>query len=492
MSLATARARVLACTVAIGWPRAVGAMIIATYYWMFVSQGLAARFAADDMMAIHTYWSPGPGLLLRGLLLFFSTYIRPMGGVYYSVLFHFFGLNPFPYHVTIMVVILLNTCLAYRLVRQISGSELAAFFAAFVVTYHSQMAQAVFMNSFIFDVLCFFFWVLALSFYVSIRTTGAQLRRWQMLAFLLLYITALNSKEMAVSLPVMVLLYELLWHRPARWNPPSLLRWARSEALPALVGGLLTAIYILGKTLGAGSLANTPEYQSQYTWSRYMDSTTTFVNTLTYGPPHDGFFTPAMVLMLLVAVLAFAVLSREKYLVWTFCLILITPLPITFIPDRGGICLYIPLLGWAMLAAAAILGVANILARLPLVCMVPRDALRAAAVLLGIAAIWRTVALQNSYIAPAELREGDLTWSVIHQVHEVQPTVPPGSKLYFTNDVFAYSDTKFIAELTYRDHSVTAWLDHPTPLSPDEIAGMDYVFTFENGRLKRVKPPPIR
>ncbi len=73
------------------------------------------------------------------------------------------------------------------------------------------MAHLVFLPAFVFDVLCFTFYFAAFTYYLSFRTRGLPLTPMRIVVFLLLYVGALDSKEMAVTLPVMVLLYELIW-----------------------------------------------------------------------------------------------------------------------------------------------------------------------------------------------------------------------------------------------------------------------------------------
>ena len=57
--------------------------------------------------------------------------------------------------------------------------------------------------------LCGFFYLAALTYYVHLREQGICLRPVQLLIFLLLFVLALDSKEMAVTLPVIVLIYEV-------------------------------------------------------------------------------------------------------------------------------------------------------------------------------------------------------------------------------------------------------------------------------------------
>ena len=63
-------------------------------------------------------------------------------------------------------------------------------------------------------------------------------------------VCALNSKEMGVALPVMVLVYELLFHTPDFRSLRALIGWCLREGRMALLGALCVLIYLPGK-LGA-------------------------------------------------------------------------------------------------------------------------------------------------------------------------------------------------------------------------------------------------
>jgi hypothetical protein len=104
-------------------------------------------------------------------------------------------------------------------------------------------------------VLCGFFYFAALTYYVHIRERGLALQAGQLLGFQAPYVMALNCKEMAVTLPVIVLIYEF-FTSPGWTDWKAFLRWIRTYAAPSLSAGLLTVFYIYGKTHGSGSLAS--------------------------------------------------------------------------------------------------------------------------------------------------------------------------------------------------------------------------------------------
>lgn len=454
------------------------AALVLVYLLRFAAPGLEAGFNGDDPMNIHSFWSRGVGQLARNLVLFFTTYGRPMGGVYFSVLYHFFGLNALPYHIVLLLLIIVNTFLAYRFGRLISGSELTGGLTALVAAYHAHMAPIVYLPAYVFDVLCFTFYFLAFTYYVSRRNVGVPLTRRQTGAFLLLYICALDSKEMAITLPVMILIYEAIWHRPASLSFPALARWLRSEALPALIAGAMTLVYVLGKAFGSDSLTKMEAYRPEFTWGRYWESTTRFVNEILYMP-NNNVFGPASVFALALALLCLAWLSRKKHLLLMWFFLWIGPLPITFVPGRGGPCLYLPLMGWAVVVVTLFLWLSSALAGSRL--------WMAALVLFGMWQLWGWTERQDGFVGPGIKKPGQLTWSVVEQVRALQPSVKPGSRIYVVRGPFPDWEMKFIIELVYHDRTVNVWLGEKVPLPPEEIRKMDYVFTWEGDRLVRLK-----
>lgn len=325
--------------------RLAGAAVVLAYFLRFVAPGLRAGLASDDPMNIYYYWSNGVGGLLRNLVLFFTDFVRPIGGVFYLPLYRAFGLNPLPYHVVTFCLLLLNTWLAFRFAVLLTESELAGGLCAFLVAYHAGLYHMVYLTSFIYDILCFTFYFLAFNYYLSVRGRGARLKIRQIAVFLLLYIGALESKEMAVTLPVILLLYEALWHAPGRWSWRSVWRWAGAEALPSLLAGALTLVYILGKALGPESLMKLEAYRPVFGLDRYFEATSRFLNQLFYDTSAHGFFNTRTVLLMAALLLAIAWRTGKKHLLLMFFFVFVAPLPITFIPNRAGPCLYIPLVG---------------------------------------------------------------------------------------------------------------------------------------------------
>jgi hypothetical protein len=323
--------------------------VLVLYFLHFAIPSLVGGFAEDEMTGMYVYWYPGTFKAFWANICFWKGVGRPAGALYYLPLYHFFALDPRPYRIIQISILASSIPIVYYLARLLSSSRSAAFLAVLIFCYQPQLAGLVFVGSFIYDALCGFFYFAALTYYIHIREKGRSLRPTQLVAFLALYICALNSKEMAVTLPVIVLIYEALrCPRLRDWNQFIRSNWR--SAAPSLIAGLLTLPYIYGKTLGNNALAKVPGYIPDYSWHRVASSNAHFISELFYLSPNQV-ITRGMLLVLWVAIFAYAFWRRDRMLELMAFWVVITPLPLAFIASRGGACLYLLLFGWAMIFA---------------------------------------------------------------------------------------------------------------------------------------------
>ena len=464
----------------------LGVLTVLLYFGHFVLPGLHGRFNNDDPMNLYYYWSRGGWALIQGLVLFFTTYSRPMGGVYFYSLYELFGLNPYPYHVVITLLLLVNVFLANCCARLLSGSRAVGWLCALLVSYHARMAHLVYLPAFVFDVTCFTFFFSAFLFYLRIRTANQRLGVWQQGIFLLLYIGALEAKEMAVSLPVILLVYELLWHQP-NWSLQGIWDFTKTRALPIMIAGLLTLFYVLGKTFGREPLYQVGGYEMTISVTQLIKSHMRFANEIFYNGP-DGLLGP----VLWVELAFVAWFRKEKHLKWAFPFILFTPLPITFfVQERLGPCLYIPLFGWALALSSLLVRACDAAAHSLKLPRLHLDGARLSCLLLFAGLLFLETEHQNNRTSPGIKRSGELAWSLIEHLRStLPPQVKPGTQIaILSKGVLMELDLKFITELLYHDRSVTAWLQTKGPLSDAELAKMQYVFTVKERRMVLLKRP---
>ncbi len=429
--------------------RLAGGGFIVAYFIYFARDGLHAHFIHDDPANIAYYWSRGVWPLIRAQFEFFSTYIRPMGGLFYLPIYHFAGFNPLPYRAVGLFIILLNTALFYRVAKLVSGSALVAWLAAILVCYHPRLVDMIYQNSNIYDVLCFLFYFAALVWYLGIRTRGQFLNWRQIAVFVALYICALDSKEMAVTLPVTLALFELLFHPPSGIAPKTLLAWLNREGRVTCIAALVTAIYLIGKTFGSDPLIAMSAYQPELTIRKFTTSITANIQTLFYLPE---WFGPGYVFGAVAVLLACAWVKRSRFVAFCVLFAILSELPIAFL-GRSGPCLYIPLAAWAMLASAAVWTVARLVAsvfRNRAVRLVVTGLLLAAFLFLNA----RRVRSETQRLRPYFYAGQTNTWAVIQQVAKLKINPQRGARIAFLNDPLPLPTTMFLAQLRFQDPSL--------------------------------------
>jgi len=167
-------------------------------------------------------------------------------------------------------------------------------------------------------------------------------------------------------------------------------------------------------------------------------------------------------------------------------------LPIEFLLGKSQACLYIPMLGFTVFTAVVFVDLAGALASgltaEPLFHGFPREVLLTGIVLLALFYWGRKDLLEKRInVRPVMAALGRQTWEVIEQFRALHPQVRPGSHVVFLRDPFQEWDMLFIADLWFRDRSVTVRVQRLTPLAPEQIAGSDYLYDYSGGKLVRVK-----
>ena len=477
-------------------PRKLAAAAFLLAYFLYFSwDRLQVPFSPDDLMNMAFYWRHGPWWMLYSQFPLWRGYYRPMGAVFYLPLLTGFGLNPAAYHCVVMLILLANAYLLYRFARLLGAGELAAGLAALVVCYHAGLSSLYYYTGFVYDVLCFFFYVGALVFYAGIRRRGRLLTAWETAAFLGLFLCALNSKEMAVTLPVILLVYEWIYRRPAVRNWRDLLAWLRGPGRVALYGAGMNLLYLYGKAFGPDPLLNAPGYRPVFSLHQVQQFQTSALSDLLLNQHYSGWVK----ILTMWALLLYLALRRDRP-VLRFCwwFVLIALLPVESLEHRTGGNLYIPLAGMATFGAVIFADLARwlaaVLARETVLRRVDRRVLLSVIVAGGVY-LWahRNHYLKEWLVQPVMARTGKLQWEIVQQFRALTPHVEPGSQVAIVNDPVEPNDplngleTSFIAELWFRDRSVVVYLQRLNRLPPEELARKDHLFVFENGKLVQRK-----
>jgi hypothetical protein len=467
------------------WPAVTAALAVAGFFLSFSLRAVDVHFSSDEVMNIYWYWEPGAWRVLWANIVWCKI-IRPMGGVYYLPLFHLFGFNPWPYTVVRLAVLLFVSLLLLRLGKRLTGSTTAAALAVMLVTYHSELVSLTHSGSCIYDVLCGGFCFGALVYYLNCRASGRHpLSRRQSTAFLLLYICALNSKEMAVSLPVLVCAYEFLEATRGAGSRAAIARRFLVHAWPLAAAVMLTALFIVFNIYGPAGLARIDVYHPVFTWARFTESSQRFLNAIFCV----SLFRTWSVLAVWILLAYVGVRKDDRRLLFLLVWVVATPLPLNFIPPHGPGCVYIPLVGWSMIVATITEAIARRVAREPVFARIPQQA-SVICILAGALAYYTSLMeIRHKAHERVYFSGGVKTWNIIEQFRVLRLRPPHGARIALMNDPFPEGwDTFFIANLTWKDRSLGVFLQNQQHLPAKELALMDYVFDFPSGRLTRIKP----
>ena len=326
---------------------------IAAWFLGHAWKGLFVYFQDDDMMNMYHAWIvPWHKLIVANIVPF--TYIyRPLGSAFYRILYLSAGLNPLPFRICIYTLMMLNIWLIFRVARLLTDSTEMAALAALIGAYHNRFMDLFLNGGTVYDVLCFTFFWLAFSFYVAARRKYGEVTGRRLAWFCALFTLALNSKEMAASLPVVVLAYEWIYDRPANLSPGAVGRWLRAQKA-VWISGIMTALATIGKTSVQSPFTGIAAYKVHFSVHQFFSTVRPSMDNLLFL--NEGALNTTKVVLLFVFMWLLAIISRRKHLLLCATIITITPLPVVFIPYRGVFVMYVPWLGCATYAASVLVG----------------------------------------------------------------------------------------------------------------------------------------
>ncbi len=171
---------------------------------------------------------------------------HPLTILSYAIEYSFVQLEPWQYHFDSLLLHLLCTVLVYWLVFSLSGSRIAAAVTALLFGLHPMHVESVAWAAARKDVLYGAFYIGALVLYVKyVRATGKKVLLYA--CVLGLFICALLSKPVAVTLPLSMLLIDY-WEK-RKWSARLLI-----EKLPHFVLALFFGIIAVKSQQTAGAM----------------------------------------------------------------------------------------------------------------------------------------------------------------------------------------------------------------------------------------------
>lgn len=139
-----------------------------------------------------------------------TDYYRPLVFITYAIEYSFFGLEATAYHVTNLLLHILNTLLVFWLIFLFSNKTLLSLITALLFAVHPLHVESVAWITERKDVLSTFFFLQAIIYYLVYKEKK-KVSYYYLSIFT--FILALLSKPMVVTLPLVLLLCDYLFHR---------------------------------------------------------------------------------------------------------------------------------------------------------------------------------------------------------------------------------------------------------------------------------------
>lgn len=443
-------------------PRIPALLFIVAFFLYFAHAGIGAYFTGDDLMNIqhmHGYFTTPLWRALVDVVNPVTSSYRPMGGLFYRVLYAVAGFHPLPFRLACFALLIANLLLAYRLLRLLAGSVAAALLGTLLLAYHAEMYGLYFNSGTIYDILCFTFVTLALTLYVSCRRKGGGLSLPAWLGLAALDLAALQSKEMAWMLPAVLLLYELFYGERSRRGPVR--RFA-----PAALTGLLTLLPLSPRILGPTGLTSSPFYHPTLTVAYFLENCARYWGLMFYAP---GRFSVAGMLVMWFAMALAAALLRNRAMAFGLLFWIVTVFPVAVIPGRDGFVLYLPALGLALYGGALLKSVPA------------RPFIVAVCAVLCLAVAHSRM----QSVAAGAIHVQRETRDLAEQVRRLHPTLSPKAHVLFVEAPFDDDwILGFLFRLMYNDPGI--WVDRA--VSRPHVQPYQYVFRYANGKLEELPP----
>lgn len=310
-----------------------GLALLSLYALPFVLPALGSFFSPDDLMNLYYHrFQRSPAEAVTSTVAFWTTYRRPTGGILYLCLYGLFGLSdPLPYYLTGIALFLLNLSLAYLLILRLTRSVFVSGAGTAFASIHPELADVYYNFGAVYELLAYGFMLAAFHAYLALGSATPRTRGWWWTALVACYVLALGGKEMAVTLPAVLLLHALIYDRRRVGG-------AVRDLFPLF---LIAAAATVGKTLGENAMgAMDPSYA--YHLDRTMwRNLALYVEKIFPRMRVDG----TDLLVGLAGAAAVAAVLRSRDMAFGLGMFLVTLTPVLGLPRNWGLFLYIPMVG---------------------------------------------------------------------------------------------------------------------------------------------------
>ena len=138
---------------------------------------------------------------------------RPIVTLTYFIDYSLWGLNSTGFHLTNILLQTINTILFYIFLKRVTKVNTLAFFSTLLFTTHPILTETVNSISYREDLLTALFFLIAFILYLKINKTFFNKSKFLLyyLGSLFSYLLALFSKEMAITFPILLILFDIFY-----------------------------------------------------------------------------------------------------------------------------------------------------------------------------------------------------------------------------------------------------------------------------------------
>lgn len=446
-------------------------LFILLFFLFFSYPSLSAYFTFDDGTAVvgdlYQFDAPWWRNLLHILTVFTPAY-RPLSTAFWRPLYAMFGYNPFPYRLAMYLLMIANIGLAYVWSRRLEATRDAALLTVLFFCYNGAMCDLFYDTCTVTDVLCFFFYGLSVAVYLRARIEGNTISLPRGVFIMIFFGLALDSKELAVAIPGILTIYEVLFHWQDFRDKLKVRRVVQFLALMFAVD----ALYLKVKVADMGQNA---AYHPHVTLGFILNNIAVYLREL-FNLPEKA-ISPLGAILILAGFLAVGALLRNRQVIFGTLFFVTALIPVAVIPPRGGYCAYIAYFGLTLAAGATLAGARNFFTR-----SIEDPALRqrTAVGLFVVVAVLLGWGHMNRWTPSNQYFEwmNPQVYGLYDNFQRVIPEFPPNARVLLTEDNWQ-SDygQMFLLQLMY--HDKTVWLDRPKMLpKPPDLASYDLVVSY--------------
>jgi hypothetical protein len=479
------------------WKEGVVFLILAAaYFFSQTYKSFGSYFTVDDFNTLswahlNSFWQTAADALNPAKMANVDTY-RPVGGLFYRLMYNFFGLNFLGFHLVANLIHLFNCLLVYRIMRALGTGKLAAFTGGLLFTFQLFMLPIYWEFSTVFDILCTAFAFLSFLLYILQSQRRIHSFAVQIIPIILFFL-AIRSKEMALPLPLVLSCYEFLFCSEGAGFKSTLIRILKKQwAYYALA---LT--FAIPKVYAVLSVGNPGSYALVLTLQSLMSGTAFYLAEVF----NEKGISPWILLVALLLCLSLAINFRKrKLLIFGFLYTCLMFLPVVFLYyHRAGFFWYLPSLGMAIYTGGFLELVRDNLYR------VTRTSLESLVMLLAfILALICYSSLGRAYVSPRAIhtKASQENWylhlygdyrNFVEQLEAYHLSPRGESTLIFVGPPLYFDRLALEAMVRclYHDETIDVRLaDSPSanaPIQPDSDA---FLIVYENRRVKVTKCCP--